>query len=255
MKPIVSRSLVLAFCLILALPAVADAAEQLSGTYVLSEQQRSIDPTDFFIFSNGSFTAGSRHGGITQGTYSITDDRIELVTSDGKIYTFQFSRTSNAIIFGEGSAATIFMRLTNERIAAIEAHRAKGAREEARRTEETRIAEEVVRKVEKAHKIEFIAQSESRMNWSDAKAFCQRRGGRLPRINNSDSWAGKGKAAIDGFGVSGASWPSDLPEANYWMGTDYAGFPGYSWLVYVNDGNVHIFNRRQSYDARVVCVP
>jgi len=68
----------------------------------------------------------------------------------------------------------------------------------------------------------FIVLSENKMNWSDAKAFCQQQGRRLPLINGSDSWTWKERnkiTHIDNFGIPGTPWPSDLPGDYYWTGT------------------------------------
>jgi hypothetical protein len=239
MKRIVSRSLVLAFCLILALPAVAGAAfktvrtEQLNGTYILGEQRHMGFPSDFFEFSNGSFTAGSRRDGITQGTYSITGDRVEFVHSDGKMYAFQLSLNPNAIRLRDGNASFIFVRASGEQTAAIAA-RVEGAR--------------------RLKELGFIAVASTSMNWSDAKAFCRQQGGRLPRINNSDSWDGSGEMNIDGFGASGVPWPSGFPSDGYWTDTECANFPGFSKLVYVH-GVFASVSSRQGSAGHVVCIP
>lgn len=78
----------------------------------------------------------------------------------------------------------------------------------------------------------FIALSDSSMNWTDAIAWCQRQGGRLPRINNSESLPFGNvpivqvkryfeSSSIDGFGNSHRLWSEvGLPSpANYWTGT------------------------------------
>jgi hypothetical protein len=98
------------------------------------------------------------------------------------------------------------------------------------------------------------------MTWADAKAFCQRQGGRLPRFNNSDSWAWNNRNTIthiDGFGALGAPWPSGLPSDGYWTGTEVSDYPGSSWVVgysgYV--GNHGAASQSQSVVFRVVCVP
>ena len=103
----------------------------------------------------------------------------------------------------------------------------------------------------------FIAQSESPMNWSDAKVFCQQQGGKLPRINKSDSWDGRGKFTVDGFGAKGAPWPPGLPANDFWTGTVYTGDSGYSWIVDDFDGNVRALNvhHRDPDRVRVVCIP
>jgi len=110
----------------------------------------------------------------------------------------------------------------------------------------------------------FIAISEGQMKWADAKAFCQQHGGKLPRINNSASWDGKGEATIDGFGARGAPWPS-LPFDRYWTGTGTVN-PDSSWCVlHQNMKGLPNFNdpqfnfvvpcKSQSRGFRAVCVP
>ena len=104
----------------------------------------------------------------------------------------------------------------------------------------------------------FIAVSDTRMNWYDAKAFCEQQGGRLPRINGTDSWDGKGEATIDGFGVMGAPWPSGLPNGIHWTGTEVTDGPGNSWHVgdrVARGGHVGGSYDCKSIPRRVVCVP
>ena len=102
----------------------------------------------------------------------------------------------------------------------------------------------------------FIALSESRMTWSEAKAYCQQQGGRLPRINNSDSWDGEGELkSIDGFGAHGASWPSDLSSGYCWTGTEISFNPGVSWFVTALGGKVTVSIDNIGASVRVVCVP
>ena len=89
--------------------------------------------------------------------------------------------------------------------------------EEQRRATEAKNAE-VLRKAKEAG---FIAMSDKPMNWNDAVAFCKRHGGKLPRINNSNSWDGKNPPAhgilIDGFGYGHRPWSDvGLPSADYW---------------------------------------
>ena len=118
----------------------------------------------------------------------------------------------------------------------------------------------------------FIAKSDSTMNWADAVAWCQQQGGRLPRINNSDSltWATvgetRGTVTIDGIGLvnTGPHLPRDfttpwfntgLPIGAYWTGTVLSGRPADSWLFNVYSGRVYITARHQDIGRRVVCVP
>ena len=105
----------------------------------------------------------------------------------------------------------------------------------------------------------FIALSEFSMDWASAKGFCQQKGGKLPLVANSTS-VGKipRTPTIDGFGTSGAPWPSGLPSGVYWTNAEYAHDPGYSWLVYDLDGKIIVTYpdyRNRSNDNRVVCVP
>ena len=101
----------------------------------------------------------------------------------------------------------------------------------------------------------FIALPESRMNWADAKAFCEQQGGRLPRINNSDSWDGRSEYTMNGFGVRGALWPSGLPSGSYWAGTENTDRPGRSWIVNDLDGKAFVLDSYQDSVDGVVCVP
>ena len=112
----------------------------------------------------------------------------------------------------------------------------------------------------------FIALSETEMNMSDGMAYCRQQGGKLPRINNSDSLArgassGGGKTNLDGFGNVGSNWPSGLPCDTYWTGTTESS-PGRAWIITCNDPGTFgkPFSRvqnasHQSWKYRVVCVP
>jgi TonB family protein len=218
--------------------------DEFNGTYVLEDQQGSKNPTDFFKLSNGSFTAHGWRDVITQGKYSITGDRIEFVRSDGKVYSFQFSRTKNAIKLSVGNADRSFVRLTNEQIAAIE---------EVRKTEETRKAEEALKSAG------FFAPSESLMTWADAKAYCASKGGRLPLINNSDSWEIESRTVknMDGFAYN--QWPSGLPHdtfgASFWTGTEVTNNPGKVWTFSaITNGRKMIGTGKSNIERRVVCV-
>ena len=103
----------------------------------------------------------------------------------------------------------------------------------------------------------FIALSESEMTWADAVAYCRQQGGRLPRVNNNDSWAWTDAADIhiDGFGVPGASWPSGLPFGSYWTGTVDAGGSDHSWVVADYGGYITLPRSIQSLTLRVICLP
>jgi len=107
-------------------------------------------------------------------------------------------------------------------------------------------------------KTTIIALSDSRMFWQDAAAYCQERGGRLPRINKSDSWDGSDTADIDAFGAVGDNWPADLPRAFYWTGTKYTANPdyvGYMWGVRVVRDLISVIAvKAQDTHIHVLCV-
>ena len=224
-------ALVVSLCLLLPLPAAAGAFDQLSGTYVRSEQQGGKTPTDCYEFSDGTFTY--TYGVITEkGNYSISGNIITFVYSDGKIAPYQFSRTPNAIMLSDGIAPITFVQATDEQVAAIAAAR--------------KAAAEVFKAAG------FIAVGDSRMTWSDAKAFCQQNGGRLPFTKGVQRYA-----AIDGFGSLGAPWPSCLPEGNYyyWADTDNSISSSGLLAVHSYGGMVHASPTGQSHAYHVVCVP
>jgi hypothetical protein len=110
----------------------------------------------------------------------------------------------------------------------------------------------------------FIALAELPMTLAAARTFCREQGGKLPRMNDSDSLprADSGQITrIDGFGAPGAPWPSGLPYDRYWTGTEFTGEPavpgrhGGSWLVGVRSGGVLVHNDGKSVTYRAVCVP
>ena len=102
----------------------------------------------------------------------------------------------------------------------------------------------------------FIALSESPMNWADAKAFCQQKGGKLPLIGGSTKRGDAPKGtSIKGFGTVDGSWPDDLPDETYWIGTEHSSRPGDSWFVFALDGNVTAYNEDKSAAYLVACVP
>jgi len=107
---------------------------------------------------------------------------------------------------------------------------------------------------------EFIAMSDTPMNWMDAKVFCQRHGGKLPLIGGSEGLAGDSiprQGSIDGFGSIGASWPTALPMDDYWTGTAVTTFPGRSWYVMADRGRVVVHPDNRGFPVQVygVCVP
>ena len=107
----------------------------------------------------------------------------------------------------------------------------------------------------------FIALAPDTMNWSEAKAYCQQLGGKLPLIGGSSSLGSvpsKGTSiegtSIDGFGTVGGPWPADLPSGRYWTGTANSDFTGYSWCV-GGYGGVSVTGYPQSFTYRAACVP
>ena len=113
----------------------------------------------------------------------------------------------------------------------------------------------------------FIALAESPMEWADAKAWCLQQGGKLPRINSSDSLPMNAVfdqaknlpvpgTRIDGFGEAGRPWAEvGLPAERYWTGTEFADNPGATWLARSLDGKLFNTVSPQNGEARVVCIP
>ena len=104
---------------------------------------------------------------------------------------------------------------------------------------------------------QFIALSEREMTWDEAKAFCRQQGGRLPLIGGRNSLAGgmlPSGTPIDGFGSWGAPWPSGLPSATYWAGTERTGDPDVSFVVADWHGKVGNNYAHQFRGSKVVCV-
>ena len=108
----------------------------------------------------------------------------------------------------------------------------------------------------------FIALSDTKMAWDEAKAWCEQRGGRLPLIGGSESLGGRAPiietvptgTPIDGFGARSDPWPPGLPIDYYWTGTADSDYPSYSWII-TRDDFVRVNNSPQSDTLRVVCVP
>ena len=106
----------------------------------------------------------------------------------------------------------------------------------------------------------FIALSESKMNWADAKAFCQQKGGRLPLIGGMEKWNytnWKG-ISIDGFGKEGRPWsevglPGDFNF--YWTGTEDTRASNSLNVVLESGGKVVIGNSSPDSANCVVCAP
>ena len=113
----------------------------------------------------------------------------------------------------------------------------------------------------------YIAVSDTDMTWTRAVQWCSDRGGRLPKINGSDSLPGSavneaGALTINGIGevnitdLSITPWEATgLPSYVYWSGTVYADSPNTSWFFGDDDGLFSVYHFDQSGTLRVVCVP
>jgi hypothetical protein len=159
----------------------------------------------------------------------------------------KFSLAQNTIIIEMFGEDVTFAYSTSERLA---------AREAAAKAEEARKAEGARKEEETAKSVGFIALSDAEMTWEEAKAWCASKGGRLPRVDNSDSSNTIESVNIDGFGVAfDAPWPAGLPGVNLWTGTEWSGGgPGAAWAVYNNNGQVG-YSGAAGMSYRAVCVP
>ena len=134
-------------------------------------------------------------------------------------------------------------------------------KEEPRGAQEAPRAEKQRKGPEAAKECGFIAISKSFMNYADAVAFCRKHGGRLPRINNSDSWDGLNppyqNISIDCFGYVGRPWSEvGLPRGVYWTGTAHTDDQGVLWVVAgLGGAPVVVTYGTQWRDGRVACVP
>jgi putative hemolysin len=106
----------------------------------------------------------------------------------------------------------------------------------------------------------FMALSPDKtMVWSAAKTYCANLGGKLPRVANSDDTMAS--SPIDGFGMPGDPWLTELPDATYWTGThnSYFALPEYYVLGISrnSEGKVLIHNiySTTATGNTVACVP
>ena len=238
MKRTLSCSLVLALCLLLALPAAAGAFFSSAPQYAIMLDADNSNPP-----VNGSATMTAtvtRNGSIAVGQRVIFTWHVK-----GDSQTPQHGASATT-----GANSQVTYKLENPgniaRIVTVTA------------------ALESDPKITATADVlfgppGFIAMSERPLNWSNAVAYCQQQGGRLPRINGSDSWAFADHdriTHIDGFGAVASPWPSGLPSADFfWTGTEVTDDPGDSWIVYDIGGEVSDGFDRQSRVNRVVCVP
>ena len=105
-----------------------------------------------------------------------------------------------------------------------------------------------------------IALSPNTMNWKDARAYCESKGGRLPLVNGRTSWNGdrRGSASIEAFGAVGSPWPSWLAsDTPYWTDTgSTAGgaLADKSWDVRNNGGHVDVGSNSKNRSYPVICI-
>ena len=104
----------------------------------------------------------------------------------------------------------------------------------------------------------FIAVSDSDMTFTEAVAFCKEKGGKLPRINNSNSWDGKNPpekgVPVEGFGKGYGPWPKDLRRDYYWTGQTAAFENAYHIRSGGGDGFVILGPAQQRNKFRAACV-
>ena len=104
----------------------------------------------------------------------------------------------------------------------------------------------------------IIAIAPDTMNWSDAKAYCASRGGKLPLFGGKNRLAYPDGVPsgipVDIFGSGGEKWPPGLPFRSYWLGTERNTRPGHSWIVFSANGNVHVSFASKNDSHRVACV-
>ena len=232
MKRILSRSLVLSFCLLFSLPAVADAfwGRGRAPTYAIT-----------LSAENATVTATLTQNGAAAPARDVA-------------FTWQIKGESGGPQPGP-ITATNAVGQAAYRWEAPDVFRSYTVTVTATLVSNPKVTVTTDIEVRPA----FIALYNNRMNWADAKAWCRSRGGRLPLINNSDffAWANRAQIThIDVFGAPGRPWTEvGLPTALYWTGTVCSDFPGFSWLVNDVGGNVNVINLHQSFGRRVVCVP
>jgi len=230
MKRILSRSLALAFCLLLPLLAMLGGCDR-APSYTLTLSAENSDP-----------------GFSTLMTATVTQNGVAAIGQNVAFtYTVEGGSPQSGPVVATNALGQATYMLENIDISprTITVTAIPASDPKIRATADVRFKG-------------FVALAESPMTWADAKAWCEQQGGRLPRINDSDSWAWNDRdkiTRIEGFGAPGASWPSSLPLGNSWTGTESTGSTGGSWVVGVFDGNVFVNVILQSRSFHVVCVP
>jgi hypothetical protein len=97
--------------------------------------------------------------------------------------------------------------------------------------------------------LDWGKSSEDRMNWTKAKEYAQKEGGRLPEVNELHSLVDYSKhyPAID------TNFFSDTKTDDYyWTGTPVASCSVDAWFVRFYYGNVYYYNKGYYYYVRCV---
>jgi len=185
--------------------------------------------------------------------YQISGSTL-ILTSDGqsvKLITQEAARKADPEKFERG--AKEYERKAKEK--ANEKAKLKAAEE--------KFVAELIAAEKSAKAAGFIALAPGLMNWSDAKAYCASKGGRLPLIRRTDN----NREIIDGIGSYLGPWPSALPKCDYiadydvlfhfWSGTEADGYNEKmpDVLIFYERGDIQISDDRETGTNAVVCVP
>lgn len=228
---------------------------ELSGKYVNEKNEKeSVD----FIGKNEVIVTGEPWdtGALFSGTYQIINgnDLIVKATMLGTDLVLRGTLSDDK---------KSFLSTDGRKYISVVAREAAQKAEEVRRREAERKAVEASKSI--------VAISDSRMNWNDAKTWCEQKGGRLPLINGAAALSGdqfmqiikSGTMIIDGVGIikTGENrvdwttpWPAHLPSDYYWTGTVDSDYSDGMWGVGADDGKVGVGSSYQSSEDRVVCV-
>ena len=265
----------------LGLPTVAEAffsrlfgtdpSSKLVGVWMLESFDNIKDGViqEIEFFKDGTVLAKDprleRQLGIAEGTKATGTWRID---NNRLIFMFGNQGTSVDYTLSGATLTLIYDKNTNHYVIFMR----PAELEQARKAEQTH-------RQEAFRAFGFIALSQDAMTLADAKAFCQQMGGRLPRVNNSDSmeYDRNSSPSVDVFGVAGASiaalpprttnYISELHLNDYWTATEcdpcYKSDISFIVTHYKDrdrDGNskfnVSIRSTDESYSkASVVCIP
>ena len=105
----------------------------------------------------------------------------------------------------------------------------------------------------------FIAVSEEKLTWEQAKSFCELKGGRLPLIDGQESFPGLDRRDVkyvEGFGAPEGKMPDGLPQTYYWAATEDSRREGSAWYIDGRGGRFTINTcPKHVDDYRAACVP